>query len=115
MQRYTIATLVFFACVAVGTAYLAINAENLDEIDLIFVPISHPRWSEPPPEDIIAPEKKIITIPYYNCQENYEKYLNLFDAVNPTESIAAKSPIRVAIYELEEELMKNNCPQVSAP
>lgn len=100
---------------------MAINSEKLDEIDVILVPMSHPRWSEPPqentvaPENTIAPAKKTITIPYYNCQENYEKYLNLFDAVNPTESIAAKSPVRVAIYELEEEIMDNNCPQIPTP
>jgi len=102
-------------CIVLGTAYMALNIENLDEMDLIFVPMSHPRWTEPPQEETVAPAKKTITIPYYNCQENYEKYLNLFDAVDGTQSIAAKSPVRVAIYELESELMDNNCPQIPVP
>lgn len=45
----------------------------------------------------------------YDCTKNYNKYLKLFDYVDPTESIAAKSPERMAIYELEEELMDNGC------
>ena len=65
MQWYNITIIIFVLCVVVGTAYMAINSENLDELDLIFVPMTHPRWSEPPQEDTITREKKIITIPYF--------------------------------------------------
>lgn len=64
MQWYKIAILIFVVCIVMGTAFMAINIENLDEIDLIFVPVTHPRWTEPPQENTIAPQKKIITIPY---------------------------------------------------
>ena len=64
MHWYNITIIVFVLCVIVGTAYMALNIENLDEIDLAFVPMSHPRWTEPPQEDTVTREKKIITIPY---------------------------------------------------
>lgn len=45
----------------------------------------------------------------YDCDKNYKKYLKLFDYVDPQESIASQSPERMAIHELEHELIKNGC------
>ena len=45
----------------------------------------------------------------YDCEKNLLEYGKLILLVNPNESIAAKSPERIAVYELEAELLKNSC------
>lgn len=53
--------------------------------------------------------KSYPKIPLYDCEKNLLEFDKLILLVNPTESIAAKSPERIAVYEKESELLKNSC------
>lgn len=54
--------------------------------------------------------EKIEEIANYDCDKKFKEYVELFEFIDPTESINSKSPARMAIYELEDELRDYNCP-----
>ncbi len=45
----------------------------------------------------------------YGCEKNLTEYFELLTFIDPTESISNLSPERIAVYEKEQELIKNNC------
>ena len=45
----------------------------------------------------------------YDCSKNLAEYYELITYIDPTESIAAKSPERISVYEKEAEILANSC------
>lgn len=97
MKWYGIVAILILIFGLAGIVYLGMNA---GESNRPIVSTNDPVYQVP------LPIEKIIN---YDCDKNYKEYLELFEFVDPTESINSKSPARMAIYELEEELMNNGC------
>ncbi len=94
MKWYGIVVFLVIIGGLVGIVYLGVNTDN--SISKII--------DEPVPKIIINEQ---ITV--YNCEKNVAEYSELVNLINPNESIASKSPERIAVYEKEEELLNQGC------
>ncbi len=101
MKWYGVLTFIFVIVALLGIIYLGANTDKIwkgfGEPSFISIPTSS--------TSIVLTSSAFG----YDCDKNYNKYLKLFDYVDGTESIASQSPERMAIYELEEKLMDNEC------